>query len=252
MAAMDSVSVGVDTTSGHTLTYAALDRDLKPLVLSEGEIEELTGFLAGQKTAFVAVNSPSHLSTGLVRQQMRRERPGARVLRGAEIRLAEHELRQRGIAVSATPSNATLSPPWVQLGLSLYATLAEQGFQPFPCEDAEHQFLETHPHAVFTVLLGCLPLPKPTLEGRLQRALVLFERGVRIRDPMTFLEEITRHRLLHGVLPTELLPLPQQLDALAAAYTAWVASHKPEEIVSVGADPEGSISLPVPTLQDHY
>jgi hypothetical protein len=252
MPAPDLICVGVDTASGHTLTYAVLDQDLKPVTFAEGEIEELVAFLLEHKSAFVAINSPSHVSTGVVRKRLQAMHPGARTLRGAEIRVAEYELRERGLALGATPSNAALCPPWVQLGFALFRALKDQGFKTFPHEGSAFQSLETHPHAAFAVLLGCLPLPIPTLEGRLQRALVLFERGVRIRDPMAFLEEITRHRLLHGVLPMDLLPSPEHLDALIAAYTAWVAANKPAETTAVGAAAEGSIVLPAAPLQDHY
>ncbi len=208
--------------------------------------------MLSHNSAFVAVNSPSQTSKGVVRKQLQTRKPSARVLRGAGIRLAERELRDRGLAVSPTPSDIALCPPWVQLSLGLYRELASRGFQAFPDSDAAYQVLETHPHAAFAALLGSLPLPKPTLEGRLQRALVLFERGVRIRDPMSFLEEITRHRLLHGVLPVDLLPSPQHLDALVAAYTAWVAANKPDEMTAVGDSVEGLINLPAPELQAHY
>ncbi len=252
MTTEDLISVGVDTSSGGALTFAVLDADLRPSAIAEGDLDALLALVLAHKSAFVAVNAPSHLSGGVVRKRMQGARPAARQLRGAEIRVAERELRDRGIGVSATPSNAALCPPWMQLGLSLFRELAGRGFKPFPTEDADFQYLETHPHGVFTSLLGCLPLPKPTLEGRLQRALVLFEQGVRIRDPMTFLEEITRHRLLHGVLPTDLLPSQQSLDALAAAYTAWAAAHKPAETISIGEAAEGMITLPVTELQAHY
>lgn len=248
----DLISVGIDTTSGQKLTYACLDRDLKPITLAEGETEEIVSFLLDHDSAFVAINSPSQISKGVVRKQLQSRKPSLRVLRGAGIRLAERELRDRGLAVSPTPSDIALCPPWVQLGLGLYRELASRGFHDFPDSDASYQVLETHPHAAFAALLGGLPLPKPTLEGRLQRALVLFERGVRIRDPMSFLEEITRHRLLHGVLPVDLLPSPQHLDALVAAYTAWIAANKPAEICTVGDPAEGLITLPAAELQPHY
>lgn len=252
MVAPDPISVGVDTSSGPALTYAALDRDLKPVAIEQGDSGHLMAFLAERPSAFVAINAPSHLSTGIVRRRMLARQPASRNLRGADIRTAELDLRQRGLAISATPSSAVFCPPWVQQGLALYAELDANGFKPFPDDGADRQYLETHPHAAFAALLGCLPLPKPTLEGRLQRALVLFERGVRIRDPMSFLEEITRHRLLHGVLPMDLLHSPQHLDALVAAYTAWVAAHKPSETAAVGGGAEGSIVLPVSQLLDHY
>ncbi len=248
----DLISVGIDTTSGQKLTYACLDRDLKPIALAEGETGEIVSFVLAHNSAFVAINSPSQISTGVVRRQLQTRNPSAKVLRGAGIRLAERELRDRGVAVSPTPSNIALCPPWVQIGFGLYRELGSHGFRTFPDSDASYQVLETHPHAAFAALLGSLPLPKPTLEGRLQRALVLFERGVRIRDPMSFLEEITRHRLLHGVLPVDLLPSPQILDALVAAYTAWVAANKPSEICTVGDAAEGMITLPAPELPPHY
>jgi predicted RNase H-like nuclease len=69
---------------------------------------------------------------------------------------------------------------------------------------------------------------------------------------MAFLEEITRHRLLHGLLPTELVLLQEQLDALVAAYTAWLAATKPAELTRLGNKQEGYITLPASTLQDQY
>lgn len=253
MQLLDAVSVGIDSTSGRkAFTYAAVDRDLRLVVLAEGELDEVAAFLASQNSAVVAINAPSHLNAGLVRTSLKgRSRP-QRALRGVELRAAERELHARGISVSGTPSTEVLCPPWIQLGFLLYRKLSKLGFKAFPHESASHQWLETHPHAAFCVLLGCTPLPNPTLEGRLQRALVLYERGVRIRDPMSFLEEITRHRLLHGMLPMELTLSPPQLDALVAAYTAWLAAAKPGELTRLGNKQEGFITLPAPELKDMY
>jgi hypothetical protein len=97
-----------------------------------------------------------------------------------------------------------------------------------------------------------LPLSKPTLEGRLQRQLALYERGLGIKDPMVFFEEITRHRLVKGILPLEVIYTPEQLDALVAAYTAYVAANKPEDVLFIGAKEEGSILLPVGDLKERY
>ena len=97
-----------------------------------------------------------------------------------------------------------------------------------------------------------MPLSKPTLEGRLQRKLLLYERGVGLKDPMDFFEEITRHRLVRGILPLELVYTPEQLDALVAAYTAYMAATKPEEILFIGAKEEGRIALPVGELKERY
>jgi hypothetical protein len=101
-------------------------------------------------------------------------------------------------------------------------------------------------------LLDRIPLAKPTLEGRLQRELILYERGVRIRDPMIFFEEITRHKLMNGLLPMEFVYLPAQLDALAAAYTAWLSVQKPAELTRLGNRQEGFINLPAGALKEKY
>ncbi|MGE5073490.1 MAG: DUF429 domain-containing protein, partial [Anaerolineae bacterium] len=216
------------------------------------DLDEVVDFLGRQPGAVVAINSPSHLNTGLVRQSAEKEVAGAHQLRGVDLRLAEHELRLRGIPVSGTPARESSCSGWVRVGLALYRKLADSGFEPYPAENCPQQFLETHPHAAFCALLGHIPLSKPSLEGRLQRQLVLFEHGVRLHDPMGFFEEITRHKLLNGLLPAEMVYLPEQLDALVAAYTAWLSIEKPAELSRVGARDEGYIHLPVPSLKELY
>ncbi len=249
----DSVYVGVDTTSGRkAFTYAALDRDLNLVALADADMEDVIAFLGGHQTANVAINSPSHVNVGLVRKNLEKQSLNLHQVRGADIRVAEYELHARGIAVSGTGSREALCPAWVQLGFALYGKLAKLGFKPCPTDGASHQWLETHPYACFCVLLGRIPFPKPTLEGRLQRELVLFERGIRIRDPMDFFEEITRHKLLNGVLPMELVHVPEQLDALVAAYTAWLAVEKPAELIRIGEKREGFVTLPAKALKEKY
>jgi hypothetical protein len=249
----ESVFVGVDPTSGRkAFTYAALDRDLNLIALADAEMEEVVAFLGGQKAATVAVNAPSRVNQGLVRKILEKQSLTPHQLRGADMRLAEHELRGRGITVSGTPGREASCPAWVQVGFSLYAKLSKLGFKTYPEDGTSHQWLETHPHACFCVLLGDNPLPKPTLEGRLQRALILYECGVRIRDPMEFFEEITRYKLMRGNLPVELIQLPEQLDALVAAYTAWLAIEKPGEVSRVGHKHEGFITLPGTVLREKY
>ena len=126
------------------------------------------------------------------------------------------------------------------------------GFKKYPSDDEQFQFLETHPYASYCVMIGNAPLPKPSLEGKLQRQLVLYDRGVRIKDPMEFFEEITRHKMINGIWPTGLLYQPEQLDALAAAYTAWLAANKKEQITMIGDENEGLIVLPSKELKEKY
>ncbi len=97
-----------------------------------------------------------------------------------------------------------------------------------------------------------VPLARLSLEGRLQRQIILYEQGLRIKDPMDFFEEITRYKLLKGILPMELLYAPEQLDALAAAYTAWLAVHKQEDVFMLGDAKEGRMVLPGKELKERY
>jgi len=251
---IDSIYIGIDPTSSHkSFTYAALDKDLNLITLADGEMEDVTAFVAAHESATVAVNAPAGVNRGVVREKIKKDMlaPGKKI-RGAEFRLAEYELRARGISVSGTPASAALSPAWVQMGFDLYRKLDKLGFIKYPGEEAKRQVLETHPYACFCAMIGHAPLSKPSLEGRLQRQLVLYERGLRIKDPMDFFEEITRHRALRGIWPLELLYLPEQLDALAAAYTAWLAVNKAEKITSIGDDREGKIVLPEKELKEKY
>jgi len=242
----DSIFVGIDPTSGRkSFTYAALDRDLHLVALGDGEMEDVTAFLAGQKAARVAINAPSSINHGLVREKLKQEMLTPHQIRGAEMRLGEYELRGRGIAVSGTPARVEACPAWMQLGFQLYQRLEKMGFARYPQPDSSHQVLETHPHACFCGLADKNLLPKPTLEGRLQRQLILYERGLRIKDPMEFFEELTRYKLLKGILPVDLIYLPEILDALVAAYTAWLTAERSAEITRVGSEQEGIIYLPV-------
>jgi len=249
----DPVYIGIDLTSGHkALTYAALDHDLNLVALADAEWEETFAFLAGHKSAVVAINAPSHVNHGIARKNLGGQRLASRSLHGQEMRVAEYELRQRGIAVRGTDAKESLCPVGVRAGFAFYKELSQLGFEAYPCDNAPHQWLETNSYACFCVLIGLRPLPKTTLEGRLQRELLLYELGFRIGDPMVFFEEITRHKLMHGVLPFELVYSPAQLDAMAAAYAAWQAVQKPAEIVQVGHRLEGFVTLPVSALKEKY
>lgn len=242
----DSVYVGIDPTSSRKeFSYAALDRDLRLIVLAEGDLEDVMVFLTDQPAAVVAVNAPRHPNQGIVRRMLENQtQVGGHQIRGADLRLAEHELRQRGIAVMGTPGRRELCPAWMQAGFLLYDLLSQSGFDPLLTTSSSRLWLETQPHACFCVLLDQIPLPRLSLEGRIQRQLILYEYGLRIPDPMDFFEEITRFKLLKGSLPLEMIYSAEGLDVLAAAYTAWLAVHHPEKISQVGDPAEGQVVLP--------
>ncbi len=253
MSLVEPVFIGIDPTSGRTsFTYAALDKDMHIVTLADGEMADVISFLENQPSALVAINAPSSLNRGLVGKKIKKELDDGQRIRGAQMRLAEYELRQHGISVSGTPSTLGSCPAWMQMGFNLYQKLEKMGFTKYGQKESQLQVLETHPHACFCVLTETIPQPKPSLEGRLQRQLALYENDVRVKDPMDFFEEITRHKMIKGIWPVEVLHHPEQLDALVAAYTAWLVWKKPEKTSSIGDVKEGRIFLPIPALKENY
>jgi hypothetical protein len=247
--------IGVDPSGGRKpFTYAALDQNGKLVALNDGEVEDVLAFIGGMPGAYVAVNAPPRPNKELIRQdKIRQNLPPLHISgRSLDMRLAEHQLRERGINVSMTPSRKELCANWVQVGFDFHRRIQGMGFVPYPKSGASYQWIETHPHAIFCVLLEQTPLAKPTLEGRVQRQLVLYEQGLGIRDPMGFFEEITRHRLIKGILPMEQIYTAEELDAIAAAYVAYIAGRHPERVSKVGDKREGQIFLPVSELKAKY
>jgi len=133
--------------------------------------------------------------------------------------------------------------PSTKPGKEVYADLKAKsmqvGFQPFSQKSHPRQWLETNAKDCFQALSGHKLFPGRALEGRLQRSAILFEQGLRITDPIDIFEEITRYKLIQGVLPLEDLPSSRELDALVAAYLAWMSVNRPGQIV-----PKGEFVLP--------
>lgn len=250
----DTVYVGIDPTSTQkSFTFAALDKGLNLLALADAELDDVAAFLAGQSAVVAAINAPSSLNRGLARER-KQEMFKTMRSRASGFRLAELELREKGIAVAGTPSSLGTCPAWVQSGLALYRKLEKLGFHSYGGEEtqAQYQLLETHPYACFCVMVGSIPQPKLSIEGKLQRQLLLYEKGLRIKDPMDFFEEVTRHKMIKGQWPHEMLYQPEQLDALVAAYTAWHCMHKSDQVSMFGDLREGVIVLPEKTLKEKY
>jgi hypothetical protein len=246
--------IGIDPTAGQRpFTYAALDHDLRLLALGHGEMDEVLAFVGGQRQACVSVCAPSGPAQGLLARPDVRQTLASppRVGRWLGYRLADYQLRQHNILITPTGSDEAACPGWMRSGFTLYRRLAAIGYRAFP-EPGDLRWLETYPHAAFCGLLGVIPFPKDTFEGRIQRQLILYEKKIRLPDPMDVFEEITRHRLLQGIWPLKNLHTPPELDALVAAYTAWIAATRPDEITSLGHPEEGLLMLPIAHLKDRY
>ena len=247
--------IGIDPTAGYKpFAYAALDNDLRLSALGHGSLDEVLAFTAGQRQAMVAVCAPRRPSQRLMERTEVRDNlnPPPNPGRWMGFRLAEYLLRQHGISCYKTPSDEKACPNWMQMGFHFYKRLERMGYQPYPSKKPGLQWLEVYPHACFCTLLGHVPLPKNTLEGRLQRRLVLFKQKIGIPDPMDFVNAITSKQLLQGSLPQDPLYTQEALDALVAAYTAWLSATHPNQITTLGDASEGLVVLPVAELKRHY
>jgi predicted nuclease with RNAse H fold len=246
---MDTVYIGIDPTAGRRpMNYAILDGDLRLVARGLGKLEKVLDRVREYPAAVVAVDAPQSLNTGLMASAARRQNYGLPLdnTTWADYKVCEYELRQRGIRLYNTPGEIEAAPKWMQIGFELYGALRAEGFQIYPPgADAPRQMLEVHPHASYTVLLGHIPLRKDSLEGRMQRQLLLFQEGVEVPDPMDAFEEITRHHLLEGALTLPGLFTHDELDALVSAYTAYLAARHPERVTLVGDPEEGQIVVPV-------
>jgi hypothetical protein len=115
-----------------------------------------------------------------------------------------------------------------------YEQLGRMSFRAYPAKNETRQWFKADADESFSALLHKKLLSRRTLEGRIQRALVLYDQGLQINDPMEFFEEITRYRLTQGILPLETLYTSKELDALVAAYVAWMMVNKAGQLTIQG------------------
>jgi hypothetical protein len=118
--------------------------------------------------------------------------------------------------------------------------LSRINFSPLSEDSELRRFMETKAQDCFRMLAGAKLLSGRTFEGRIQRSLILYEEGFQIPDPMDFFEEITRHKLMQGILPFEDLYSARELDAMVAAYIGWMTYNRPKQVSL-----QGDFILPV-------
>ena len=253
----DAVYMGISPSAGvRPMHYAALDADLHILALDHGDMEHVLAFVAGHEKAIVAVNAPQAPNRRMMLDpDVRRKynlRPGRETW--GKWRVCEFELRRSNIRLYNTPATEDAARRWMKNGFKLFRRLEEMGYIQYFLEQelAPRSMLEVQPHAAFTAMLGVRPFLKRTIEGRMQRQLVLYVEGLDVPNPLHALEEITQHHLLSGRLPLADLYEQEQLDALVAAYTAYLVGDSPERISQIGNVEEGLITLPVKELKDFY
>ena len=245
---INPVYVGIDIIRSagrlrRAFVYTALDADLSLLALGCGDEDEVLAYLGGQQAGIAAINAPRQPNTGAAR--------GAAAAQNdppLNARLCEGLLQEEGFKIDFTPDKVKACPGWMRRGFDLYRQLAAFGYLPFPNQDGQLTTLETCADAVYWRLLNHhTPLPE-SLEGRLQRQLILREVGLPVPDAMDFFMEITRFRLIHGDLPDENIYSFEELNALTAAFIAWKAAHQPDLVNLLGDADEGQIALPIQPL----
>ncbi|MBN1310139.1 MAG: DUF429 domain-containing protein [Anaerolineae bacterium] len=248
-----SVYIGIDPTAARLSAYAVLDEHLKIAKRGRASIEELVKIAASYPAAVCAVDAPIAPAKGLLEDPDYRHRLGLDPKRAnfSAFRVCEYELRKRKITVSTTPKDPEQASKWMQMGWQLYEGLRKADYVEYP-RVGSRRMLETYPYATFTALIGKRPYSKSSIEGLLQRQLVLFEEGIEVPDPMPHLEEWTRHRIKTGRIGRKNILTHNMLDALTAAYTAFVVEREPQNVVALGDVLEGQIVLPVESLMDLY
>jgi hypothetical protein len=254
---LDAAYIGVDPAApGRPIRYVALDRNLQLVRNDSDGLEDVLSYLAGLESAVVAVAAPQGPNQGLMAQAPVRTRydlqPNGDTWH--DWRVAEYELRRRNIRLYNTPSDPKAAAGWVRTGFEFFKRLRSLGYRTFHSGDKphSHRMVEVQAHACYTVLLERIPFLKGTLEGRMQRQLKLYLEGVEVSNPMSVIEEITRHHVLSGHLPLEGLLEKDELEALAAAYVAYLVGVRPDDVSQVGDPDEGLITLPAGALKDTY
>ena len=243
-----SIFVGIELQHAWRMyTFAALDANLKLLALRQGRLPEVVAYLAEGEAVIAAISAPRQPNQG----RMQRDEIRAALFaplpgnHSADLRQVEYELLARGLPAPRTPSNAAACPAWMRRGFRLAQELMRSAMRSYPTQ-TRRQMIETAPEAVFTSLLGHAPFPSESMEGRIQRQLVLWDNRLPVRDPMVFFEEVTRHKLLRGIMPDQdILPVAK-LNALAAAYMAYLTAVHPERVTHYGEPEEGEVYLPSP------
>jgi hypothetical protein len=246
------VFMGIDVGMGaHPVTFITLDTSQQVMAIGEGDVHDALAFAAGQTGgALIAINAAAHPNQGrMSRAEIRKTLtpPPAR-RKFTALRQVEYEIIQAGMDLPETPSSPEKSLPWVRRGFQLVEKLETVGYKPFAAEDSpqerERRWLEVNADAAIWSLLDVKPLESGTLEGRIQRQVVLRDEGLNVPDAMDFFEEITRYKILKSNLPTKNIFPQAEINAWIAAHTAWLADNEPGRIRRFGEAEEGYIYLP--------
>ena len=150
------------------------------------------------------------------------------------------------VTVCVSANSSSRNAKFADMISIFYERLEQLSFRPYPTKNETRQWFKANADKSFATFLQKKLLSRRTLEGRLQRALILYDKGLQINDPMEFFEEITRYKLIQGILPLETLYTPKELDALVAGYVAWLTANRPGQMEIL----PGNMLLPKELIED--
>ncbi len=231
--------IGIDVQAGlKPYFYTAINSGLEVIACGHGRLTDVIAYLAGQSSALVAVNGPVCLAHNSVQIGLFESGDTTESC----TRLGDRELEADGFHDLALPEHTKKAPLWVERSLELADSLKRLEYS---IEPGARQYFETQSDAAYWLVTGAMPYDSRSLEGRLQRQLLLWEFGLNLKDPMNFLEEFTRFRLRTSQVPLEQILPGHELRAMIAASTAWLLDNHPDRVRHFGTIHAGEIILPV-------
>ena len=247
MPSNQAIFMGIDPSiQGGLLAYAHLDIHLHPTMVGLGGLEEVLGIVGEMQPKMIGIGAPPNLNGGIISNSDKRIERGIPIGRGRpmDCRVGEFEILQRGIEIYRTPSLEEKTKGWMREGFEVYKRLETMGFSSYHENSGGQLWIEAPTETCYWLWLERKPMAPDSLEGRIQRQLSLYDLGMDIPDPMLFFEEITRYRLLKGILVEDGLYASAELHALAGAYMAWAVIQRPEEVTFLGDAEEGQFAVP--------
>lgn len=228
-------------TTSNGFSFVSLDDSLSLSAIGEGTFRDIFSFLIGQKKVIVAIHAPAFLGTSHAADL---ENQTQDAFPAKEYRTCEYQLWQKNIPCDFTGVKpGRLSAP-LRLGYQLIQTLQQYEFSFSNPSAMQRSLIETCPEACYHQLLNTA-IQQESLLWRFQHQLILHKHHLPVQDPMIFFEEITRHKLLTGKVSLENILIPEELNAMVSAYTAWLSHHHPENVASWGDESDGFLVLPV-------
>jgi hypothetical protein len=234
--------VGIEPlATSNGFSFVSLDDTLSLLAIGEGSLKDIFSFLVGQKMVRVAIHAPAYLGTS---HSTDSEIQTDEAIPAREYRTCEFQLWQKNIPCDFTAVKpGRISAP-LRLGYQLIQTLQQYEFSFSDPSAKQRSLIETCPAACYHQLLNTAIQQEPLL-WRFQHQLILHKLQLPVQDPMIFFEEITRHKLLMGKVSLENILIPEELNAMVSAYTAWLSHHHPEKVTSWGDESDGFLVLPI-------